>query len=121
MKLFFLLPNLYQNQVCKSYFRDKVLGESFTAENTKHWAIQKMQLLLPYTRATIGQMFATGCIQLDSANQQRTLMIGLGGAAIPNFLAELGGNASAFWLLTNKILFSMKLCRLNWSRPLSKL
>lgn len=64
-------------------------------------------------------MFATGCIQLDSAAQQRTLMIGLGGAAIPNFLAELDGNASAWWKIKN-INFSMKLFRLNWNQRLSK-
>jgi hypothetical protein len=45
-----------------------------------------------YLKGIVAQMFATGCIQLDSKKPSRTLMIGLGGAGIPNFLGELEGN-----------------------------
>lgn len=67
-------------------------AQTFTPENARRWPVQKARLLIDYVKAVIGQMFATGCIQLQSRQTQRTLMFGLGGAAIPNFLGALDGN-----------------------------
>jgi len=70
------------------------LGEPFSAQNAMRWTILKSRLALPYTKAVIGQMFATGCVQLDATSSSQTLMIGLGGGVIANFLDELEGNVS---------------------------
>ena len=67
-------------------------GEPFSAQNAMRWTILKSRLALPYTKAVIGQMFATGCVQLDATSSSQTLMIGLGGGVIANFLDELEGN-----------------------------
>uniref|UniRef100_A0A1I8BNW6 PABS domain-containing protein n=1 Tax=Meloidogyne hapla TaxID=6305 RepID=A0A1I8BNW6_MELHA len=64
-------------------------GEQFTAKNSAGWPIMKRRVLLPYVKAVVGQVLATGCLE---ESKGRVLMMGLGGATISNFLGELEGN-----------------------------
>uniref|UniRef100_A0A914H573 Spermine synthase n=1 Tax=Globodera rostochiensis TaxID=31243 RepID=A0A914H573_GLORO len=65
----------------------------FSAQNALNWTVLKTSLSLQYTKGIVAQMFVTGCVQLTSTERtRRTLMVGLGGASVPNFLVELDPN-----------------------------
>ncbi|KAL3123492.1 hypothetical protein niasHT_000888 [Heterodera trifolii] len=61
----------------------------FSAQNALRWTVRKSSLPLPYMKAIAAQMFISGCARLEpSGRTRRTLMVGLGGASVPNFLLE---------------------------------
>ncbi|KAL3105194.1 hypothetical protein niasHT_028866 [Heterodera trifolii] len=61
----------------------------FSAQNALRWTVRKNNLPLPYMKAIAAQMFVSGCARLEpSGRTRRTLMVGLGGASVPNFLLE---------------------------------
>ncbi|KAL3107115.1 hypothetical protein niasHT_019511 [Heterodera trifolii] len=61
----------------------------FSAQNALRWTVRKSSLPLPYMKAIAAQMFIFGCARLEpSGRTRRTLMVGLGGASVPNFLLE---------------------------------
>lgn len=70
------------------------MGEPFTAKNAYSWPVDKKDLHFSVFKAMVGQAFASGCAQPPANSNNKTtrvLMIGLGGAAIPNFLGEIQG------------------------------
>ncbi|KAL3105178.1 hypothetical protein niasHT_028850 [Heterodera trifolii] len=61
----------------------------FSAQNARRWTVRKSNLPLPYMKAIAAQMFVSGCARLEpNGRTRRTLMVGLGGASVPNFLLE---------------------------------
>ncbi|KAL3123489.1 hypothetical protein niasHT_000885 [Heterodera trifolii] len=61
----------------------------FSAQNALRWTVRKSSLPVDYMKAIAAQMFISGCARLEpSGRTRRTLMVGLGGASVPNFLLE---------------------------------
>lgn len=57
-----------------------------TTSSTRHWPIDKRRLTSFYSRVMVGMAFAMEALQTKSDSWQDTLMIGLGGGVIANFL-----------------------------------
>ena len=71
------------------------LDEAFTSNAVQNWAVRKDKIMVGYIKTMLSLLFATGTLKFEndaSKTPSRVLLIGLGGAAIPNFLETLSLN-----------------------------
>ncbi|KAF7640053.1 hypothetical protein Mgra_00000496, partial [Meloidogyne graminicola] len=67
--------------------------KNFSLKNSANWNVITNKLILPYTKAIIGQLFINDCIDIENKKEiKKILILGLGGGSISNYLAEIKGN-----------------------------
>uniref|UniRef100_A0A915D3R0 Methyltransferase-like protein 13 n=1 Tax=Ditylenchus dipsaci TaxID=166011 RepID=A0A915D3R0_9BILA len=70
--------------------------EAFTRDNSRKWPVRKDNLVLSYSKIVVAQAFVTGTFisttNFTNTNTYNSLMIGLGGSGISNFIGSLPHN-----------------------------